>query len=294
MTRTTKDIVEPLFREAKKAPFRIAPEREEELSREIFGANKWELNSAEGEAQLYALPQDGTVSVSNAAMASLWNLSFAAFHIMDVATRARRAEPSGKTFFDVGRELSQLNVRAHVDYARSLCSVDKEWPDELPLPNTSAKPNTAEWGVNNIFYGALSWILLHEIGHLHLKHEKLIPADERIRDEYAADEFATKWVLDDAGNGLLREFRVLMVAVAFAWLFLKEAGPGTGKDHPPAIVRFREAIEHFEVGARSVGIECAGYLFKAIFDPATPPPAFDTPSEQFDWVSRRLEELFPR
>jgi hypothetical protein len=148
--------------------------------------------------------------------------------------------------------------------------------------------------VNNIFFGALAWILLHEIAHVHLKHEVLIPIDQRVRQEFDADDFATRWVLKEAGQGLAREFRTLMVCVALAWLFLNEDTIGVGVDHPPAFARFRDAIAHFDVGARSVALENAFYLFKAVFAPALEPPAFDTSKEAFEWIRDRLDELFSR
>jgi hypothetical protein len=90
------------------------------------------------------------------------------------------------------------------------------------------------------------------------------------------------------------EFRVLMISVALAWIFLNESALGKGADHPPAIVRFREATSLFPTNIRSAGVENAGYLLKAIFDPTTTPPAFETPKDQFDWVSARLEVIFSR
>jgi hypothetical protein len=150
--------------------------------------------------------------------------------------------------------------------------------------------------VNNVFFGALSWMILHEIAHVHHGDEKFIPADLLVRQEYRADDFATRWILDDAGKGLCREFRVLMITVALTWLFLNERVLGKGTDHPPAILRFREAAELFQMGERSPGLENAAYVFKYVFkallDPKTKPPPHKTPKEIFAWVSRRLENLF--
>lgn len=147
--------------------------------------------------------------------------------------------------------------------------------------------------MNNVFFGALSWVILHEIAHVHHKDEKLIPAGLLVRQEYRADDFATRWILDGAGRGLAREFRVLMIIVALTWLFLNERALGQGSDHPPAYLRFREAVALFEVGERSVALENAAYILKALFDPAAQPPPHDTAEEAFEWISSRLEVLFP-
>ena len=63
--------------------------------------------------------------------------------------------------------------------------------------------------INNLFFGALSWLLLHEIAHVHRGDSVwILPAALRIGQEYRADAFATGWVLNEAGHGLQREFRV--------------------------------------------------------------------------------------
>jgi hypothetical protein len=142
-------------------------------------------------------------------------------------------------------------------------------------------------------FGALSWIILHEIGHVHHDHIKLAPADVRVRQEYEADGFATRWILAQAGSGRRREFRVLMISVALTWLFLNELEKGRSSTHPAAILRFREAVEKFGMGRRSAGLENAAYLFKAVLDPATLSPPFETPRGYFKWVRGRLETLFP-
>jgi hypothetical protein len=85
-----------------------------------------------------------------------------------------------------------------------------------------------------------------------------------------------------------------VVCVALSWLFLNEKTLGQGSDHPAAIIRFQEATGIFEMGERSPGLENAAYVLKAIFDPTSNPPAFETPKQSFDWIANRLIELFPR
>ena len=79
------------------------------------------------------------------------------------------------------------------------------------------------------------------------------------------------------------------------WVFLNEAEIGQGSDHPPAFNRFREASALFQgLGFRSPALENATYLFKVVFDPEAVSPSFENPSEGFDWMVERLEQLFPR
>jgi hypothetical protein len=286
--------MEPLFKHANKAPFNIAPERGQALADEIFRTARWQLTAMGGTANFHAYPQDARISATYAGLASLWCLSFVAFHLTDIASRHQRESDRSLPHFDIGESCSLLRLGEYLAYARSLFRGDREWPEPLQLPDASASLDSHLGRVNNVFFGALAWVLLHEIGHVHLKHEQFIPVDQRLRQEFVADDFATRWILDDAGEGLQREFRVLMICVALAWLFLNEEAIGKGADHPAAFLRFREAEVLFDMGDRSPALENAAYLFKAIFDPASEPPAFDTPKDAFGWVSSRLDELFPR
>jgi hypothetical protein len=286
--------MEPFFRLAARMPFNIAPERGAMLASEIFGSDKWKIRPSEMPANFYAIPADKAIYLPYAGLASLWCVARASFHVSDVASRAQRAAKTpGQTQIDIGKECAERDVAGHVAYAQALFRQDEPWPDNLSKPDASAVLDSIEGRVNNVFYGALSWIILHEIAHVHHGDVKLLPASLRVRQEYRADSFATHWILEDAGNGLHREFRILMVSVALTWLFLQERTMGQGADHPPTILRFKEAVQMFQAGKRSVGLENATYIFKALLDPHTTAPPYDTAQEVFDWVSSRVELLFP-
>lgn len=291
---TTEEATRPLFAIAKRAPFNIAPERGEELAQEIFGSGKWELRDSRSAANFFALPQDSAVYLSYAGLASLWCLAYAAFHVMDIASRAQReAKSEGQTSIDIGQQFAHRRIAEHVRFAEMLFSGDQDWPDGFHRPDVAVDPTSPEGRVNNVFFGALSWIVLHEIAHVHHGDQKLIPTHLQVRQEYRADSFATDWILEGAGHGLMREFRVLMITVALTWLFLNERTVGQGSDHPPALLRFREAVERFDLGERSVALENGAYVLKALLDPKTVPPPHDTAEEAFKWICDRLEILFP-
>lgn len=292
---TTREATKSFFKNVQHAPFCIAPERGEKLAEEIFGARRWEIRESTTTANFYAIPKDAAIFLSFAGLASLWSLAYAAFNIMDLASRAQRQSPNivGQIEIDIGKQFASLKLGEYIKYAASLFKADAPWPPDLLVPVANAPLDSSMGRVNNVFYGALSWILLHEIAHVHHRDEALIPSSLRVDNEYRADDFASKWILEDSGRGLQREFRVLMIVVALAWLFLNEKTVGKGTVHPPAILRFREAADLFRLGQRSVGYENAAYVLKAIFDPATPSPKFDTAEEFFAWVGKRLEDLFP-
>lgn len=289
-------LVKRLFEHARKVPFSIAPEQGERLASEIFGKKGWTFKLVAGEANFYAIPADAVVAASAGGLASLWCLCYAAYHLIDAASRQQRGtnDPDAQAF-DIGGYSSAMRLGEYVGFARSLFHGEQEWPRNLATPDPEMPLDSEEGRVNNLFFGSLAWILLHEIGHVHHKHEKLIPVEQRVRQEYVADDFATRWILEAAGQGLRNEFRVLVICVALCWIFLNEAEIGQGSDHPPAFNRFRETSALFQgLGLRSPALENATYLFKAVFDPETVSPAFENPSEGFDWMVARLEQLFPR
>jgi hypothetical protein len=55
----------------------------------------------------------------------------------------------------------------------------------------------------------------------------------------------------------------------------------------------KAAVAEFKPSERSLGIENACYVLKAILDPKTSAPPFETEKDYFNWIMMRLEELFP-
>jgi hypothetical protein len=291
---SSKEVVRGFFKHLQRIPFSIAPELAEKLYADVFGGVAPELRESETEANFYAVPADRAIYITSAGLASLWLLSYVAFSVADIAGRAQREKTSSRESLDISTAAATLNVGEHLAYARRLFKSDRPWPSQLRRPDPTASLDSMDGRVNNLFLAAMSWILLHEIGHVVNNDSRFVPPSLSHQQEYRADGFATKWILQDSGAGQEREFRVLAVCVALSWVMLDEQAKGRGSTtHPPAIRRFDEAIQHFALGKRSVGLENAGYILKAIFDPVTPAPKFETPNEWFDWVVVRLHEVFP-
>jgi hypothetical protein len=290
---TTEEATAELFRLARRTPFNIAPEKAGALAAEVFGTDGWELRPSQTEANFYAVVEDRAIYLSFAGLASLWCLTFVAYTVMDLSSRAARAPELKGQQIDFRALWTELNLSGYLDYARRLNRADEPWPAGLAQPVPDAASDSSEGRINNLFFGALSWLLLHEIAHVHRGDSRLIPATLKIGQEYRADDFATGWVLNEAGYGIGREFRVLAITVALAWLFLHEQAKGKGFDHPAAILRFREAVFKFEVGERSAALENATYMLKALFDPETLMPTGMNAREAFAWICTRLEAKFP-
>lgn len=294
MTSTsTWAAMEYLFECAKDIPLHIAPERSNELIDEIYGNEKWSFHRGSDSALFSAVPLTKSIYLTGAGQASLWCLSYVAYHVMHIASIAQRTNYDGKDkVIDISQYFSTLQLGEYISYSRDLFSTDLPWPKNLNIPIESPAKCSIDWRINNIYLGALSWILLHEIAHVHHKDQQFVPAELRKKQEFLADDFATRWILDYSENGLKLEFRILMITIALAWLFLNESELGKSATHPSAILRFREASSRFQTGELSVGLENAAYFLKAVLDPRTMPPSHDNPKEAFDWISSRLEELF--
>jgi len=292
---STEDATAKLFELLNRTPFNIAPERAEELASKIFGTDAWTVNARPCKANFWARIDQKAVYVTWAGLASLWCVAYVAYEIMQMGSQASRAPAAREAVsVDFGRQWHEQKLQGYVNFARGLVQQDMNWPADLEVPNAGASAASREGKVNNLFFGALSWILMHEIGHTYLDHDPILPADQMIRQEIEADDFATSWILDDAGSGLQREFRALVIITALAWLFLFESVGGQGPTHPPPIKRFRAAMSKLDLGQRSTALENASYLLKAMFDPAGAPPTYrPTPREAFDLIAARLEALFP-
>lgn len=87
---TTEQVMSPLVKNAARIIINIAPERGEDLAQDVFRSGKWTLATSGAEANFYGDPPTRTVTLSFAGMASVWCLAYAAYHIVDIGSRAQR------------------------------------------------------------------------------------------------------------------------------------------------------------------------------------------------------------
>ena len=290
--KTTEEATKGLFVLAERMPLNIAPEKAEELVQKVFGNDEWELRPSQTKANFYAVVEERAIYLSFAGLASLWCLTFTAYCVMDIASRSARDNDFQGSQIDLSNHWKKLNLSAYLNYARRLFRANEQWPEGLRAPVSDAELDSVDGRINNLFYGSLSWILLHEIAHIHHRDLRLLPASMKVAQEFRADEFATNWILDKAGSGRQREFRALAITVALAWLLLHEATIGRGYAHPSALHRFLEAVNQLEMENRSAALENATYMLKAIFDPESVMPTTLLPHEAFEWVSERIAKQF--
>lgn len=267
------------------APANLAPERQVELP-SIFGVPPWELVFLNGTTNFKAVPDAGNgkpeIHVTYWALLGLWCVVKGAVLIADAASealaRGEKTIPSepgtsyytAMRYFSLCRELTKGN--------------QVEFPGDLQAPDASAT-DPDQKRINNLFCGAAGWVLLHEIGHVHLKHEIEGTSELNHKKEHEADEFATKWILSGAGIPAANyQFRILVIAVAMLWLAISSGDDRDTPSHPRVSQRFNRCRDLVDTNNDQRGLELAAYLFKAAFLPHQDLGEFDTASTAFDEV----------
>jgi hypothetical protein len=287
-TIDTAVLMEPYFqRHLGETPLNIAPERSAELMSEVFQGRIWDLVATKGcppggIQPFESYPEFRAISVSYSGLAMVWCIARYGVFMLDVV-RSARGTIEGPT--DIGQAWSEL--KGYLEYATALRQEDRAWPNKLERPRLDTGNRVIE-ETNDMFFGAVGWILLHEIAHVKSNHESM--SHRSIEDENEADDFAADWVFKDVPTERQREFRILVVGVALAWLMLFAPVGGDTK-HPPAYVRVMRVASYFEAAKDSVALEAVAHLFKALFFPTMTPPTFETPDELFHWTVMKMREL---
>lgn len=284
--KDTAVLMEPYFQLLGSNLSHIAPERADELTNDVFGGALWDLIAKKGAPPgrvqpFLANPENRSIAVSYSGLAMVWCMAVFGVFLLDVV-KANRGAVEGPV--NIGRAMHKL--RGYLVYADKLRQVDAPWPDDLTCPDVNSGHEVIQ-EINNVFLGAVAWILLHEVGHVHRQHE--VESSRSLKDEEEADEFAAKWVFEKVPEGPQREFRILAVGVALAWLLLFAPVGGDAK-HPPAYSRVMHVSSYFEPAVDSVALEVVAHLFKALFFPTEMPPTFTTPAELFDWTVSQLRK----
>jgi hypothetical protein len=285
---TTSDaerLMRPFGEHVARSPFRIAPERADELNKLVNGQIPWDLVFKHGDTNFVAIPGDPDSDGGNeivarfAALLSLWAAAAASVTILDAALEARRkgedslSSESGTPY--------DLAVQ-YLSYSRDLVrNPDAPFPAALKPPGAPDEPTR----LTNVFLGATAWILMHEIGHVQLQHQPAVTPDLSMQQEREADQFATKWLFGSESVPAPHvEFRILVIAVAMLWLGLMDQVRRGSVTHPHSSERFGLVRNHVPAGDDSFALECVAYLFKVAFMPHEAIPESDQSSGAFDEV----------
>ncbi len=162
------------------------------------------------------------------------------------------------------------------------------WVDWAPKPDSSAEAMPDAEG-NQLFLGALGWIMRHELAHHVLKHHEgrsIFPADNKTQ-EFEADGLATCWLKGDRTTDAGRSFgvrpsqgeieleqRALVTFVGLAWVAQFELGPhGESATHPDAASRLNAVANRLDLSPDSFAAEVLSYLVKVLIAPEEHWPA---------------------
>jgi hypothetical protein len=227
------------------SPSRLAPERANEL--------KAICEKESLEIIIIDLPGFGInvhldthkIDLPIAAMEYVWAQSY---RFWVVVQEYKHAQHTGVPKFDVRGNRRLDDAARLVEWSgRNIKGTGNEpWPAALPRP--AREPGDEDRRVaNELFLGAMGWIILHEVGHVHLGHAVLAGAYSQ-QQEQDADLFATRWILDGMSEGDPR-FTERMFCAATALLCLQSfetvAAPRWQGTHPPANERISYCLDQY-------------------------------------------------
>lgn len=157
------------------SPYRIAPEKEAQLApflkntRTVLTITPGPGFTAEVDVTTTTPHQ---LSLSVPALELLWTAAHAYVVIFD---EYRKALEEHKEFLDVGALARTREAFTLYDWALRNCE-DKscyEWPNPVLRPRKDVPPLSDIQVANEVFLTAVAWIILHEVGHLHLGHSRI-------------------------------------------------------------------------------------------------------------------------
>lgn len=224
--------------------YAIAPERGAEL-RSLISEHRFELKFVDERAFGFRVnAQSGVATLPVAALEYLWCCAYAFFVIYQDYTDAQLRR---ELHFNFDR---QVDSRRAVDLLNWACrnmiySGVELWPIDLPRP--AAEPEYASYlhVANELFLGAVGWILQHEIAHV-VRGDKINHGIYSIQCENAADADATEWILGSAQLPMERQKRLLCICVAILALqMLEMPGPDIDRNrtHPRPLDRLERCLE---------------------------------------------------
>ena len=159
----------------------------------------------------------------------------------------------------------------------------KRWPEWAPKIDPSARPRTDGNAGNSFFLGTLTWIFMHELAHIHLKHDTRQVAESMsdAQCESEADRQATLWIKEDfradvgrapgtkpSDRDLGLEVRATYVGLGLIWVALFEANIRRGAiTHPPPTQRVFDCFEILGLPDDSMAAEVISDVICAWIDP---------------------------
>jgi hypothetical protein len=289
MPSTAKHYFEPVERTIRQLFSEILSEfgHSREIALDIVDADEMSHPTRLNQARTVfeAIVPGGPVRISWDGLASLWFCCFGAIRIGERLFHERRAaidrmkagEPVQVTIDEPLRHgLGAINI-AQLLTTQPL----GRWSNRLPLPTPTPDPDKEIARVMLIFFGALGWILRHEVAHIVLGHQETQTAEIMKQDEFAADAQATAWLKGDRQRDQYRvlgsrpsdremslDARAIWMGMGLLWVALFEEHRGrVSTDHPEISTRFDRCATIFDLSDDSGAAEILSDVVKSWLDP---------------------------
>jgi hypothetical protein len=229
------------------APFKIAPEREQELAelRDELGTG---ITIEDRPGFVFNVNlQTHEITTSVATLEYLWCSTYAHLILYKEYTAAQRRADAK---FNMG---GNVRSRSAIDLLNwSINNIfgqgNAAWPPKLPRPASSNNAALDIKLANEIFLSGVAWIIHHELAHLRLQHPPIRSSRSHV-EEREADLAATKWILDQ--SKVPKESRKRMLGIAVAILALQGIEEDTPfrilDSHPHAFVRIDYCLAEADV-----------------------------------------------
>lgn len=225
---------------------------------------------------------DGPVCITWAGIASLWACSQGAARLARRMFEGKRAGLQRLELADDPEIVAGLNLFV---LCQRLCKTDfprqkpghAVWMDWAPAPELHPTTEDSKTG-NMLFFGALQWIMRHEIAHVILQHGIAVSS---VQAENEADQQATDWFRGERRADPARapgappeqleldlEIRAVAIGFGLIWVAIFESLTGrSGGTHPPTAERIYRCINRLNLREDSIAAEVLADSIQAWIDP---------------------------
>jgi hypothetical protein len=278
-----------------------------ELREQPYEAKQWA-------AEFSVTPPAGPVRITWAGIGSLWACSQGAMRLARRMSEAKRrvdARSDAKLQFADDQELG-VGIDL-LELCRRFCKNDMppqsrdapKWFNWAPKPEISPTSVDGKIG-NNLFFGALSWIMRHEIAHVTLQHTVVV---DSIAAENEADRQATEWFRGELRSDPDRapsappghaetqlEMRAIAIGLGLIWVAIFESLVGQSSlTHPPSAERIFRCIDLLGLKQDSMAAEVLSDTIQVWIDPTgnwAPEGGYSTANAALDDALDRLNRFY--
>jgi hypothetical protein len=249
------------LRSVAEAPYRIAPERVEDLKQIVdrFGIS-FKVDGATNGFDFSASWMIGRIFSTLRSLEYLWANAYFNIVLYDAYVAAPRGVVVEIDGFPERERARDLLLWAD----EALHGHNTAWPDNLPSPETPPDEDVYIEKANYLFFTMCGFVLLHEIAHIVNEHrvEQETPYDVRQEYEYDADKWAYDWILanwrgfsEDPRVFTVRTLGIASGLVSLAFLELRL--PAGDREHPSLPKRLRRFCQEYFPNADGADIASA-------------------------------------